>query len=309
MFDNLRKNLKPLVGSILVALTLWFMVATDKDYSHQIRVPINIIRLAAGKTLAKSIPEYAVLELQGKGRSHIAMWFYDISFNLELPEIKTSQTIHLIDYINFLDLPSTFGVTVRDIIEPANIDLVVDEKIKLRKPIFLSGSVGTQDGYLLLDYHFQYDSVDVTGPKSEVEKITHIYTDRLEIRERKMKFIQRIDLVNPVPEIISIDPQIVNVEFNIQRLVEEWIYDIPISILNVPSGLKVEAFPPTLALHIKGGERVVAEVDSSIIKAEIDFSKNYRRDRLQYAVHISTPQNIGWIESIPKTFELKVKRR
>jgi hypothetical protein len=309
MFEKLRRNIKPLIGSILIAMILWFLVATDKEYSYQIKTPLHILRLAQGKTLREKIPAHAVLEIRGKGRALIAIWFYDIKFNLELPEIKSDQTITLADYLNFLDLPATLGIQVLEIIEPTSLKLKVDDIIITEKPVRLSGDIGTADGYVLLKYDFDNDSVEVTGAKTLLRGIPYIMTDTLEIINQKARLINKVALKNPYPDLIEITPREVNVTIDIQRLGERTINQIPINIINVPPYLEVEANPQEIRfLRIKGGVDLLADIQPTDIKAEIDF-KNYRPDQEEYSARIVTPENINWLEADPKTFNLKVKRK
>ena len=309
MAEKFKINIKPIIGSLVFGLIIWFMVATEKTYSHQIKVPIKIVRLAAGKTLLEPIPEYAILEVQAKGRSLIAIWFYDVSFLLELPNIKRSQKINLKDYLTFLDLPATFGFSVLDIIEPGMIDLQIDDLVKRELPVVLSGKIQPEDGYILMNYTFDFDTVIVTGPRSKVEAVHSIFTENLESIGKRSYFAQDINLVNPMPGIIEITPENVRIEADVQRLVELIIYKIPIKIQDVPAKFEVIAIPPELALKVKGGEKLVAALDTSLIKAEINFKNSYRPDRVKYAVSIKTPVNIIWIESIPETFAIQVKKR
>jgi len=308
MFENLKKNIKPITGSVLVAFVLWLMIATEKEYNHKIIVPMQINRLATGKALVQKIPDFVVLELQGKGRSLIALSFYDIKFNLEFPNLKSSQKIKLQDYLSYLDLPATFSMDVVEIIEPTTIDLVLDDLLIEKKPVYLFGSVGTKDGYAMLNYKFDSDSVIVSGPKSIVQSINHIYTEKISVKDKNRNFSQQLNLVSPNPDIIHLNPQSVQIDFDIQRLVERVVYDIPISIINIPSNLNVEADPNKLALRIKGGERIIAAVQQSDIIAEIDFEKNYHVNQENYGVRIIVADDIQWIESIPKTFNLVVKK-
>jgi len=304
-----KNNIKPLVGSIIIAIALWLIVATDNEYVHQIEIPIKLTRLYEGKTLLNKIPEKAIIELKGKGRALIALMFYNVQFNLDLQDIVKSQKIQLTEYLNFLDLPATFGCEVLAIIEPEAFDLQLDNFDKESKPIMLAGSVGTENGYILLDYHFSPDTVGLSGPRRLVESITYVNTDQIAIAGKRSSFKQNIKLQNPHPGITFIDPDITTVEFNIQRLIERVVYDIPIQVINVPNNLVVEPVPNKLSLKIKGGEIMVADLNAEDIHAEIDFAKDYTLEKEEYGASIVTPENISWIESIPKKFKLKVRRR
>jgi hypothetical protein len=124
-----------------------------------------------------------------------------------------------------------------------------------------------------------------------------------------MSFSESLILQNPEPELIGLNVQNINVDFDIQRLVERVVYKIPIFITEVPADLEVLAIPPELALKVKGGEKRVAALKPDEIKAEITFASHYRSNIDTYAVSIQTPDDINWIESIPKTFSLQIKRK
>jgi hypothetical protein len=309
MPDKIKVNIKPIIGSLSVALILWIMVATEKIYSYQIRVPIEIAHLAPNKTLLEPIPEFAVIEVQGKGRSLIAAWFYDVRFRLEFAAIKKNQQINLNNYVSYLDLPATFALQIQEIIEPETFELKIDDLLEKTVLVELSEKIDVEDGYVFADHTFGPDSVIIKGPKSKVEKIQSIMSGKIDQHSTTSAFSHKLTLQNPEPGILEISPQNVQVDIDIQLLVDRIVYKIPIIIRNVRGNLDVTAIPPELALKVKGGEKIVADLQASDIKAEIDYKNQYRKDREEYAASISTPENISWIECIPKTFSLQVKRK
>jgi hypothetical protein len=309
MPEKIKINIKPIIGSLGVALILWIMVATEKIYSYQIRVPVEIIRLAPNKTLLEPIPEYAVIEVQGKGRSLIAAWFYDVRFRLEFPAIKKDQKINLNNYLSYLDLPATFALQIQEIVEPGSFELKIDNLVEKIVSVKLSEEIDVEDGYVFANHTFGPDSVILTGPESKLKKIESILSGKIEQHSTTSAFSHTITLPNPEPGILEISPQNVQIEIDIQLLVDRIVYKIPILIRNVRANLDVTAIPPDLALKVKGGEKIVADLQASDIKAEIDYGSQYRKNREKYAASISTPENISWIECIPKTFSLQVKRK
>ena len=309
MAEKIKVNIKPIIGSLGVALILWVMVATEKIYSYQIVVPIEIVRLAPGKTLLEPIPDYSVIEVQGKGRSLIAAWFYDVRFRLEFPAVQNSKSINLNDYLSYLDLPATFALQIQEIIEPKSFDLKIDNFIEKSVPVVLSGEIDVEDGYVFTEHYFVPDSVTISGPESKVEKINSIESGDIEQHSRTSEFSHRITLPNPETDVLQISPRNIMINIDIQLLVDKFVYKIPIQIRNVKRNLIVTATPPELALKVKGGAKIVAALQASDIKAEIDYESQYHKDNEEYAASITTPENISWIECVPKTFSLTVKRK
>ena len=304
-----KKNIKPLIGSILVAILLWVLVATDNNYDYQITIPIELVRLAPGKTLSQPIPKQAQVEIRGKGRSLLVVWFYDLRFRLDFPELKTGKTIELDNYLNTIDIPGALNIEILSIIEPKTIELKIDELVEEKKPVMLAGDVRVADGYVLIGYKFEPDSVVIAGPQRLVGQVNSINTRQIDIAAQKNGFSETLNLKNPNPDLIDLKAETVSAMFTIQRLVERVIYDIPIKIVNVPRTLSVEPIPQKMALRIKGGEEIVANIRSDEILAEINFGKQYKPEREEYGAEIITPRQVNWIESIPKKFRLKIKRK
>ena len=82
----LKENYKPLLIAFGLALLLWLVVATDKEYKTRIEVPFRIVRLAENKVLIKPVPDEVVMEVSGKGRALMGLNFYNTKIDLELPE-------------------------------------------------------------------------------------------------------------------------------------------------------------------------------------------------------------------------------
>lgn len=309
MKRNIRKSIKPLIGSVLISITIWFMVTTSKEYNTQINIPLEITRLARGKTLLEPIAKEVSLEIKGSGQSLIALYLYESSFRLTLPDISKSTKISLVDYLVFLDLPSRLNLEVVEIIEPKTLDLKVDDFIVKKIPILFSGLIETDPGYLVLDTTYSLDSVQISGPKSIVDTIRFIPTENTVFDNQKYSFNKQLNLNPVIPGLVNINPKIVDVSFEIQRIVERVVYEIPVKIKNITENLKVESTPSFLSLRIKGGEKNVEKVTNADISAEIDFQSQYKPEQVDYAVSIKTPPEISWLESSPKTFKLTIKRK
>ena len=309
MFNLLRRNFKSIVGAILLSCTLWLLVKTENRYTYIITVPIRITRLPEGKTIANRIPSKVSLEVEGKGRALLALHFYDFGFNLDLPDVNTERKIELDKYLNFLDIPKTFDITIKNILEPKYFNLKVEDLVKVSRKIQFAGSITPADGYVLIMHHFNQDSVILVGPKSLIKTLQYVQTESLRVSGQKNNFQSTLQLIEPDPGLITMEPKQVKASFDIQRLVERIVYDIPVRIVNYPDNLMVEAIPPFLALRIKGGEKIVAGISAKDIQVQIDYARNFRADKEEYSALITTPNFISWTESIPQTFKLKVKKK
>jgi len=309
MKRKIRKSIKPIIGSLFISITLWFMVTTSKDYTTQIKIPLEVSRLAKGKTLLEPIASEVTMEIRGSGQSIIAFYLYESRFKLKLPDVDRDTKLTLSNHLVFLDLPSRLNLEVVEILEPKLVNLKVDDFVVSQKPVQFYGLVDTEPGYIVLDTIYSSDSVSISGPKSIIDTIKFISTEKSEYKNQKYAFNNRLKLKSPVSELININPNEIDVQFEIQRIVERVVYDIPVKIRNVPKNLLVESIPDSLSLRVKGGEKNVEKLNSEEILAEIDFELQYKPEQSDYPVRIKTPPEISWLESSPKTFKLTVKRK
>lgn len=303
------KNYKPLLLSFLLALVLWLVITTNKKYTTKIEVPLKITRLAPGRVLINPHPEKVVLEISGKGRALIGLNFYQTSINLELPEIKESTTIHLMDYKNHFNIARELGIEIVEILEPKNIKLEVDIYDEVKKPVKIRSYIKPMPGYILLRTQLEKDSVLISGPISILNNIEYIYSDSISKTDVKYPFTSKAALLEPRSGVTNLNPDKINVYFQVEQLVERNIYNIPIQIVGVPSNLIAGASPSTISLRVKGAESAVAAISVDEITVVFNYFRNYRQGQLVYPMQIETPENISWVEASPKTFRLQLKRK
>ena len=216
MKRKIRKSIKPIIGSLFISVTLWFMVTTSKDYTTQIKIPLEVSRLAKGKTLLEPIASEVTMEIRGSGQSIIAFYLYESSFKLKLPDVDRDTKLTLSNHLVFLDLPSRLNLEVVEILEPKIVNLKVDDFVVSQKPVQFYGLVDTEPGYIVLDTIYSSDSVRISGPKSIVDTIKFISTEKSEYKNQKYTFNNRLKLKSPVSELININPNEIDVQFEIQ---------------------------------------------------------------------------------------------
>jgi YbbR domain-containing protein len=304
----LKENYKAILVAFGLALLLWLVVTTNKEYKTRIEVPFRIVRLAENKVLIKPVPDKVIMEVSGKGRALIGLNFYKTKIDLELPEINKSTVIDLNNYISRFDVATELGISVVDIIEPKQLDLRVDRFTVAEKPLRVQSSIQTAPGYILNSIIMEKDSVTVSGPASLIDRLNYLETEKVEEKNVKYPFRKSVAIVQPRPGIITLDPENVSVSFNIEQIVERTIYDIPIQIVSVPSNLIAKAIPRTISLRIKGSESIITQITKDEITVFFDYEKNYQKGQVDYELQIETPNNVSWTNASPDKFRLHLQR-
>ncbi len=302
------ENYKPILTSLFLALLLWVAVTTDREYTYQLEVPFRIDRLAEGYVLANVPPQNVLLEISGKGRALIALYFYKKKIDLELPEVDSSREIDLKNYKSRFNFARELGVNIVDIVEPKSIKLEVDRHVEQKKPIRIRSKIKTIPGYIFSGAKLSRDSVLVSGPASIVSPLKYIYSDSITREDVKYPFDFNVSLNSPVKEIVNLDPASVDVNFAIEQLVERNIHNVPIQLVGLPENLTATATPPVVTIRIKGSENIISSLSGNEITVFFDYSKSYKPGKTIYSMQIDTPPNITIVKIIPESFKLSLKR-
>jgi len=305
----LVENYKALIASFLVAIVLWAAVTTNRIYTERIDVPLNIVRLAPNRVLTNLPPTRAVLEVSGQGRSLIALNFIKPHINLELPEIEYSTIINLDHYKSQFKIGREIGVEIVEIIEPKDIELTVDQFVSEKKPVKLRGSVKPMAGYILSGIEREADSVLVEGPRGLIRKMKWVESDSYQFNNARYPFESEIHISSPHPDIVKVNPEKLWLKFQIEQLVERTLYNIPIRIIEMKPDLTATAGPATITIRVKGGESIVSSLSAEDISAVFNFAKHYKQGSLYYTPEIITPKGVTVLETSPKSFVIRLKRK
>ncbi len=304
----LSKNYKPLLASFFLALLLWVAVITDKNYSMRLEVPFKISELARGYVLAEKVPDHVLLEVSGKGRALFGLNFYHPTIDLELTDVKKSETIKLKDFQQRFHIPRNLGIKIVDIIRPGKIDLKVDKLLTIKRKINLQATIKPAPGYVFNKVVLNQDSTLVSGPAQLVRSIHVIKSDTVSKSQKKYPFNMSIDLVNPKPGILKLNPSKISARFILEQLVERTFYNIPIQILGVPTDYQGAAVPPTVTVKVKGSESLISNLTQNQITALFDYRIWYKSGKLMYSAQIDVPNGVEVIDISPKQFRLQLKR-
>jgi len=305
----LTENYKPLLISFFLALLLWIAVVTDKQYMRKIEVPFSISRVAPGYVLSEPLPDKVVLEVSGRGRALFGLQFYSPSFELELPEVKKSTIINLNDYKNRFNFPRNLGIKLIDIIEPRTVSIKIDRLTEEEKPVHIEAEIKPMPGYILNDIKPDRNTVMVTGPLALVRSIKTVRSDSIRKTDLKYPFSENLKLHNPAPGIISIEPDEIQVNFEISQLVERTLYNIPIQLTGIPSYYTAKAIPPNATIRVKGSETNVTSFSAEQATALFNYKTSYESGKTLYSIKIELPPEIKLIDVSPKTFRLQLTRK
>ncbi|MEA3287312.1 MAG: CdaR family protein, partial [Candidatus Marinimicrobia bacterium] len=171
------------LGSLFLAILLWFFVATDIEYYFDIEIPLRIKGLSDEKAFNNEIPELVTAKFRGKG--HTLLWanmtmpLSETGLVLDLVKTKNTQVYYLNDYFTehpdqFI-LPRDYSLDLIHIVEPESVWVSVESMTSKELNVKVQANIAPALGYMLVgDITVDPTKVMVHGPGSLLKEMTSI---------------------------------------------------------------------------------------------------------------------------------------
>ena len=315
-FNSLFHNIFFPLGAFSLATILWLFVISGDQYTMIIDFPIEARNLNAQKTYLKEVPNSAAVMLKGKGRdlfkAFILQKYSGFKLVLDLEGISQEYEFFLNDYFEKnprrVVLPSSYKLSFVEVVYPNRIKISLDEIMKKTVPVSSNLSISLKDGYTQVGLiKFYPDSVNIVGPKAELDRINNINTIKDTLTNLSYAFNSDLNLFLP-NRLINCSHTEVQCYLDIQQISERIIVDIPVNVINKLKGIRVFPSPQTVSLTVIGGALQISEIKPEDILVTVDF-ETWSMNRSFYEPQVTFPIDIlDWRDLSPRTIELGVAR-
>ena len=304
------------LGAFSLATILWLFVISGDQYTMIIDFPIEARNLNAQKAYLKEVPDYAAVMLKGKGRdlfkAFILQKYAGFKLVLDLEGISQEYEFFLNDYFKKnprrVVLPSSYKLSFVEVVYPNRIKISLDEVMQKTVPVSSNLLISLKDGYTQVGLiNFNPDSVNIVGPKAELDRINSINTINDTLTDLSYAFDRELDLILP-NRLINCSHTEVRYYLDIQQISERIIVDIPVNVINKIKGIRVFPSPQTVSLTVIGGAIQISKIKSDDILVNVDFNSWSIKQNF-YEPQVSFPFDIlDWRDLSPRTIELGVAR-
>ena len=315
-FNSLFHNIFFPLGAFSLATILWLFVISGDQYTMIIDFPIEARNLNAQKAYLKEVPNYAAVMLKGKGRdlfkAFILQKYAGFKLVLDLEGISQEYEFFLNDYFEKnprrVVLPSSYKLSFVEVVYPNRIKISLDEVMKKTVPVSSNLLISLKDGYTQVGLiKFYPDSVNIVGPKAELDRINNINTIKDTLTNLSYAFNSGLNLILP-NRLINCSHTEVQCYLDIQQISERIIVDIPVKVINKVKGIRVFPSPQTVSLTVIGGAIQISKIKSQDILVNVDFNswsinKNFYEPQVLFPFDI-----LDWRDLSPRTIELGVAR-
>lgn len=285
----IKKIKERLVGSIkgkrLNTFLFFFCIAflflclskLSKTYTQTIAFNVELVNVPEGRSIEKHSDSVLLVTVEALG-------FKLVSYAFKQPKIRidTAKDVFVVNEQYFwLSKNGTFSISER-LGQSVQIKSILPDTLKFpfqklavkKVPVKLIEDIKFNAGYDVLgNYKISPDSISIIGPDDKVNEIEFVTTKSLNL----------IDIQDNIRADVEVDDsnQLIGVEFsNASVFVEaevvkftEGIIDVPVTIVNVPSNVRLNYFPKTVQVSFYVDLNRFKQISALDFKVECDYNQ------------------------------------
>lgn len=268
---KLFENLWVKIAAILLAILLWFHVATEKTYQMEISLPLAHIDLSEELVIAEPPPDSIKVLVSASGKTLLRSDWKQSGLRLVVSGSRAAKFRTDVSPAN-LSLVKADKVDLQEVILPREIILTCERKMQKTVPIISKLTVYPDDGYLIDENESIFPrEVTLIGPRGRLKFIDSIETISKTIEGVRNNFSSRIALKRPDIFGLVMEPDTAVAYFNVTPIKRKEFNNIAIKLINIPHGKNYNISPNTIDLQVAGKTETIDSISSELFSAIADF--------------------------------------
>jgi len=308
MWRILFQNFWFKLAALIMALFLWFHVATDRVYEHVETLPLLIFNIPERLILAEKLPEQVSVTIRGKGKELLKLLLAEKkSFKIDAQEFKRGETKYVIKPEQ-IPIPEGLELRVINILPPQDLkirlDYPMEKEVKVQPHVKILPTEGFQQ---VGDLHYNPKEVIISGPRMWVRGVRVIHTQEKVIENAEEPISDQVDLALPQGYNINLSAQMINFSQNIEKTVERRISNLPVKLVNIPKHKEILLEPDSINVVISGVESVINQINPDKIKVTANCAKAKRKEMVKLPLLVKLPAKVELKKVEPDSVEVSIE--
>ena len=274
LVDNLGLKL----FALLLAVLLYLHVLTDRAVEETVAFPLTVSGLADSLALATLPPSVVSARLSGTGKQILRLRYLKPAIAISLAGVGPGTYQRAIGPID-VPLSGSTGVTVLEIVEPAQLSLHVAPRTVRRVRVFGRTAGAPARGFTVAGRPVvRPATVQVSGPAPWLDRLDSLFAEPVVVtgRRESLGVVQALSTLPPFAEATPGSVLVlVPIEIEETRQVR-----VPIEVGGVRSELRAEPQPAAVTVTWRGPRSRAAAIQPAAFRAQIDAGRRGRGEWL-----------------------------
>ena len=308
MWKFILKNFGFKIVAVVMALLLWFHVATEKVYEYTKSFPVEISNTPEELVLAREIPKEIQAKIQGKGKELLKLLLMENRIlQIDIGSFRAGENNY--DFKpEEIPMPEGLYLRVGEILSPKSMRINLDRLMEKKVAILSQITIVPEEGYMATgEVSLQPQEVTISGPRGFVRKIKSVKTEEYLLENVSEAVSDRVGLILPEGYNLELSFKEVNFSAGVQKAIGREIPSVSVKIVNLARGREVEVRPESISVVVFGGEDVVNQLTRDQIKVTVNCASAKRNEETKLQPQVKLPPLVSLIRTEPDSLAVTIR--
>lgn len=277
-----NRKIKVFLFFLIMSSVIWLLIELSKSYISPIVFNVEYTDLQKDKLVQQKPISELEVAIKATGFKLLKYKIKRHKIILSLKKIyKTNSESYILPnkQIPLLNSQFTNGVEVINVLKDT-IFLDLGKSISKKVPVITTLDIQYKAGYNLVEQiNISPDTITVSGSKKLIDSITRITTSPLKLSNVYKDIDVELILNSPFKAgQIKLSANKVKISGKVDKFTEG-IFKIPVTIINVPYGVKITTFPKEIEVIYQSGLSNFNKITKNDVSVVFDY-KQYEKDSL-----------------------------
>lgn len=281
---------------IAFATLLWFLTMLSKNYTTEVNVPVVFTDFPNNKIAKSELPGSISVAVNGRGFNLIKLQasFKENAIAFNVKELLHGTNSNIIT-INAQELRDRVGMQINpsltvNAVHPETVSFSLAEVAQKSVPVKINSDISFKKLYTQKGSIFTTPStITITGAHDAIDSIEYVTTDKIIKNDIFTNISESVKLV-PIPNVIySTNSVTLNIDTELSTGAER---SVAISVINLPSAMRMTLFPENVKLTYEVGLSKYEESLQEDFRIVVDYNDVKGNGKFLEVTSVETPQYI-----------------
>lgn len=308
-----RKIAKSFISFLIASVLMWFLIALSKEYTTTITFAVSYTNIPQDKLLQNKPIKEIDITVKSTGFNIIRSNFGDKSITLNAANLQkksANKYYFLTRYqVNTIQKQLHSGIELQEIVLDT-IHLDIGTLISKKVPLIPNLDINYHIGYDVLEpLTVKPDSVLISGPELEIDKITAIDLKLLKLQNIRADFSKKVDLILPKNSSnIKVNATFTTISGKVEKFTEGTL-EVPFLISNLPEGIELTTLNKTVEVVYVVGLSNFDKIDKTFFEVVCDYNVT-KENNLNYLIPkiIGKPDYVKSFKVMPNKIDFLIQK-
>ncbi len=311
MNGSTKRRSKIFLIFLLCSFAIWLISKLSENYTDKAKFDLVYVNVPDTLLLTGASKDQIDVTIRASG------WQF-LGFNFKTKEIPIDLSTLQLNGSKYFAPQETYGNQIMEKL-PGSMTLLqmdsdtlffdFDPIISKVVPVTSQLQVDLAQNYLL-DGSLEVapDSVMIRGPSQEIDTIKTIKTVAVKLTDVSENFTRTLSLIksDSLKNTVFVQSE-VTVSGYVFRFSEQ-VIQIPVEVVNLPSGMQIRTFPATVGVLCKAKVEELKSLDPNEFRIVADFKEAKEDSQFLRLELVRHPENIPNIQLLDSQIEFILKR-